>query len=111
MNHFPFLLAWRYLRNSKQEKSIATMAIISFLGIAIGTLCLTLVTTIMRGVEKATYQIIQGCHAPLTMQAHGNCLVFSAIEKVLNHEFPELNYSPGDIQYIMIQDTNNSIKN
>lgn len=111
MINFSFLLAWRYLRGTQQEKSIATMVKISFFGILIGTFSLALVAIIMRGFEKATYQTIQGCNPPLTMQARGNQLAFDALEKVLQHEFPQLYYSPSDMQYVMMQDHAENITN
>lgn len=104
MKQFSLLLAWRYLHATQQEKSISTMVKICFCGILIGTFCLALVAAIMHGFEKATYQTIQGCNPPLTMQAHGNQLAFDALEKVLLQEFPEIYYSPSDVQYIMMQD-------
>jgi lipoprotein-releasing system permease protein len=111
MMHFSIRLALHYLRGTQQEKSIATMVKISFFGIVIGTFCLALVSTIMRGFEQATYQTIQGCHAPLTMQAHGNQLAFDALEKVFQKDFPNINYSPSDIQYVMLQDHDETISN
>ncbi len=111
MVNFPFFLAVRYLQEVQQEKSLSTMVKICFLGIAIGTFCLTLVAVIMRGIEQETYKTIQGCHAPLTMHASGNQIAFDAIAKILTTEFPELAYSPVDVQYIMIQDHKNSLSN
>lgn len=111
MPYFPLLLAWRYLYGSRQEKSIATMVKICFLGISVATFCLTLVATIMRGFEKETYQTIQGCQASLTLQSRGNQLAIEPIEKVFATEFPDLCYSPFDIQYIMIQDRKENIRN
>lgn len=109
MRSLPLLLAWRYLYTARQEKTLATMVKICFLGIAIATFCLTLVATIMRGFEKETYKTIQGCQASLTMQANGSHLAIENIEKVFKNEFPNLCYSPIDLQYIMIQDRKENI--
>lgn len=99
--NFYFTLALRYLRGTQQERSLATMVKICFLGILISTFCLALVSAIMRGFEQATFKTLQGCHAPLTMQAHGKQLAYSALEKVFTTEFPYVSYSPSDLQYVM----------
>ncbi len=111
MKSISLLLSWRYLRALQYEKNISTMATISFIGIMVGTICLTLVACIMRGFERATYQTLQGSHATFTMESHGNQLAFEAIEKIVQKEFPHLYCSPSDIQYIMVQDHAGTLSN
>lgn len=109
MKNFSLYLAMRYLRGTRSEKSVATMVIVSFLSIVISTMCLTLVAIIMRGFEKETFKTIQGCHAPLCMQSYGNQLAFEPIENILKQEFPHVNYSPSDMQYVMLEDSNGAL--
>lgn len=111
MKSISLLLSWRYLRALQYEKNVNTMATLSFTGIMVGTICLTLVACIMRGFERATYQTLQGCHATFTMESHGNQLAFEAIEKIMQCEFSNLYYSPSDLQYIMVQDTAGNLNN
>lgn len=88
-----YLLSRRYLRGIYHNSTLATMVITCFLGIYIGTLALTLVTSIMRGFEKVTYQKMQGIHASISMRAQGEQLNIEAIQQVFADEFPEITSS------------------
>lgn len=59
------LLAWKYLWNINSKGSLSTVAIISFLSIALSTASLALVTSIMNGFEVTTKQKIQGINPEL----------------------------------------------
>jgi len=104
MNSFSILLAWRYLRGTKNEKSIATMVTVCCSCITISVFALTLVMAIMNGIEQATYTKLQSIHAHIIMRAHGQELDVEAITPILKSEFPEIiGYSPSSIEQIIIQ--------
>lgn len=89
MNFLPFLLAWRYIVGTRQNRAIAIMAYISFFGILIGTFSLALTLFIMHGFEKATHEQLQGIHAHVIMRAHGAQLATDKIITVLENEFTD----------------------
>ncbi len=104
MKRIILLLAWRYLLGTKQEKSISTMLIISFLGILIGSFALALVISIMNGFEKITHEKIQGIHSQIIIKSYNDTLDFEKISAVLEQEFPEIKaFSPSATQQVIIQ--------
>ena len=103
---FPYALftAWRYLRGSQQETSINSMIKICFFSLLIGTCALTLVTSIMDGFAKATYERLQSIHAHLTLESPHEALNVPKIIAVLKNEFPQIvAYSPTSMQHGMAQ--------
>jgi lipoprotein-releasing system permease protein len=104
MKTVPFFLAWRYLRGPKKAGAISVMIKICFIGILIGSCALTLVLGVMNGFEKITHQKLQGIHAQIIMNAHGEPLALHEIERVFATEFPEIRaWSPSDIRQAIIQ--------
>ena len=83
MKRLTFLIARRYLQGVRHEKSIAQMALISFLGIFIGSFSLALVTAVMNGFEKVTHKKFQGIHAQIIMSGNGNELDLDELSPVL----------------------------
>ena len=112
MNSLPFLLAWRYIMKTKQERSIDTMIKICFIGIALGTFSLALVLAIMRGFEQATHDHLQGIHAHVIMQSYTQQpLDIEAITHVLHKEFPAVvGISPSYHNYALIQDDRGNLR-
>lgn len=108
--NFTLLLAWRYLFGIKKERSISHMILICFAGILVGSFSLTLVTIVMNGFEKATYDKIRGLHAPIIMDdPSGNQLNFQAIAHVINNEFPSVEaFAPTSEQQIIMQHPNSN---
>ena len=98
MNYSIWLIAWRYLTGSQNERSISIMVKICFLGIFIGSCSLALVMAVMDGFERATHEKMQGIHAHLVMKSTGKALDAQAIGHVITQEFPEITgYSPQTI--------------
>jgi lipoprotein-releasing system permease protein len=63
------------------------MIYVSFFSIMIGSCSLALILSIMHGFEQATYQTLQGIHAPITMSSAGSYLNARQIGSVLDQEF------------------------
>ena len=107
MNSLTLLLAWRYALGSRQEKSIAIMVRICFLGILIGSFSLALVIAIMNGFEKVTHEKMQSIHAQIIMKSYHNSLNYQAISSVIHNEFPEVEaISPTSLHQVIIQPQN-----
>jgi lipoprotein-releasing system permease protein len=113
MNYSIWLIAWRYLIGSQQERNISIMIKICFIGIFIGACSLALVMAIMDGFEHATHEKMQGVHAQLIMKSKGNLLDASSIEPIIKKEFPAIiGFSPQSIgQAILSTDDNNDLAN
>lgn len=90
MNKLPFFLAQRILLANAYQKGISTMTTICFAGIFIGSFSLAVVTAIMHGFEVAIEEKMQGIHAHLTIDAHGQAINLKALSPVLRNEFPEI---------------------
>ncbi len=90
MNTVSLLLAWRYVYSRKQERTISWMVVICFSSILVGSFALALVTAIMNGFEQETCKKLQGIHAAISIDAHGELLDWKAIKKVLDEEFPQI---------------------
>ena len=105
MNTLHYLIIRRYLRGIHSERNISTMALISFLGIFIGSFALALVASIMNGFEKMTHKKLQGIHAQIIMRASSNLVLDSQkIEVILSNEFPEITaYSPSAYKQVLIK--------
>lgn len=107
MKNVSLFLAWRYLIDSKKEKSISTMVIICFLGIFIGTFALSLIASIMNGFETVTHEKIKSINPQIIMHSNGQELNFEAIKKTLNKEFPEIiSCTPNSTKQIIAQQDN-----
>lgn len=113
MNYSIWLIAWRYLMGSHNERSISIMVKICFIGIFIGSCSLALVMAVMDGFERATHEKMQGIHANLIMKSPGKALDAQAIGPIIEKEFPEITaYSPQSIgQAILSADDNNDLAN
>ncbi|HSW74121.1 MAG TPA: FtsX-like permease family protein [Candidatus Limnocylindria bacterium] len=104
MSSLSFLLTWRYLYGTQQEKSISLMIKICFWGILIGTFSLALILSIMNGFEKITHAKLQGIHANIIVRAFGDPLNAPALEAVLKKEFPSvIAWSPTTTRQAIIQ--------
>lgn len=103
MIYLSFLLAWRYLCGSRNT-TIGTMLKVCFIGIYLSTTALALVTFIMEGFEKQTHATLKGVHADIIMDAGGQHIDFTSVQKVLVKEFPEIiGCSPSDLQQGLIK--------
>jgi lipoprotein-releasing system permease protein len=104
MKSVTFLIARRYLAGTRSEKNISLMVMICFIGICIGSFALALITSIMNGFEKATYEKMQGIHAQITIASRGENLNIAEISKVLAEEFPSIAaVSPSALKQVIIQ--------
>ncbi len=103
----PFLLAFRFLRSSGQEKTISVMLKICFFSILIGTCALTLVAAIMNGFEQATYKKLQGIHADITINAYDQAIDYEKLKKVIEEEYADTiaAVSPTSIHQVIIQNS------
>lgn len=90
MRYPSFYLAWRYLKSSPTETTIALMGKLCFIGIVISTFSLTLVLFVMRGFEKATHNKLQGIHAQVIIRGYGDPLDYAPIAQVLMREFSDI---------------------
>ncbi len=104
MNSVPVLLAWRYIRGTGEEQTIATMMKVCFVGILIGSCALALVLSVMNGFEKITHEKMQGIHAQLIVRSYnGAHLDAKKLGSVLKKEFPEVAaFSPSTTQHLLI---------
>lgn len=108
MNILPFMLAWRYLKNTHREKNIATVAKIIFFSIALGTCGLAMIAGIMRGIEIATHRKLQGVHPQIILRSNGNYLDAQALCKMLKKKFPEISaISPISFEQVVINQQSN----
>jgi lipoprotein-releasing system permease protein len=106
MKPITLLIARRYLAGSRNEKNISLMIMICFIGICIGSFALALITSIMNGFEKVTYEKMQGIHAQITIASRGENLNVAEINNVLAKEFPEVvAVSPSVLKQVIIQHT------
>jgi len=104
MNSISRMIAWRYITRSTHDGSISTMAIISFLGIFVGSFSLALVTAIMHGFDIETQKKMQGIHAQATIHAYDASIDSAAFIPVLMREFPEIiGSSPSSTAHALIQ--------
>lgn len=104
MKNISSLLAWRYVWAASEEKSIATMVKICFIGIAVGTFSLALVTAVMRGFEYTIHHKMQNIHPQLMIRSVGNDLNIEKINAVIKQEFPEIaTISPIGMEYAIIK--------
>ncbi len=80
------------------------MSIISWLSISISTCSLALAIAIMQGLERATYQKIQGINADLIMSAAGKQLNYPSIASILTKEWQHkiIAFSPSSTAHIII---------
>ncbi len=107
MKSLPFFIAYRYLFKTAYEQNIGTMVIISFLGIFIGTVALTLVAAITKGFETEIHKKIQGVHAQIIIRGNSKDLEYSALSTILKNEFPEVSWaSPSSTKHGIIRSTN-----
>ncbi len=99
------LLAWRFLKSSKDEKSISVMIKICFISILLSTFALTLVAAIMNGYEHATHEKLKGIHADVIITAHGKSIDFKKLKEVIDTEFqgPVACISPIALSQVIIQ--------
>jgi lipoprotein-releasing system permease protein len=99
------LFALRFLKSSKDEKSISIMIKICFISILISTFALTLVSAIMNGYEKATHEKLKGIHADVIINAQGKAIDFEKLSSVLGTEFSSLIHtaSPVALSQVILQ--------
>lgn len=111
MKSLPFFIAYRYLFKTAYEQNIGTMVIISFLGIFIGTVALTLVAAITKGFETEIHKKIQGVHAQIIIRGNSKDLEYSALSTILKNEFPEVSWvSPSSTKHGIIRPANKQSK-
>lgn len=104
MKYITILLTWRFLRGTTQEKNVSTMVFVCFLGIAIGSFALALVTSVMQGFEQVTHEKMQGIHAQIIIRSFGDIIDLEKIKSVLDQEFPAIRaFSPSSMKQVIIQ--------
>lgn len=80
------------------------MVKICFIGIAVGTFSLALVSAVMRGFEYTIHSKMQNIHPQLMIRAVGNDLDAEKISTVIKQEFPEVTViSPMGMEYAIIK--------
>lgn len=99
------LLAWRFLKSSRDEKSISVMIKICFISILLSTFALTLVAAIMNGYEHATHEKLKGIHADVIITARGKSIDFKKLKEVIDTEFQGIVacISPVALSQVIIQ--------
>src|SRR5579871_5325418 len=109
MNRLSLFLAQRMFLTTIYKKNMATMSLICFIGIFIGSCTLTLISAVMRGFEVTIHEKIQGVHAHLIIDAYGKPINFKVLKKVLENEFPEIAAcSPHAERHALIRAHNNT---
>ncbi len=104
MKLLSWYLARHYLPFQRGQYAISTMAIISFISIAVGSFALALVTAIMNGFQVSITEKMQNIHPQATIYSYRDPIAFDALKKALLKEFPEVNaISPYAISHLMVQ--------
>lgn len=83
-NRLERMIAWRYLRSIKQEKSISIIASFSLIGITLGVAALIIVMAVMNGFHKEIAAKMTGFGGDITISSsEGEIINFnSVIEKL-----------------------------
>lgn len=103
MKSLSWYLAYSYIPFRKGEYAVTTMAIISFISIAIGSFALALVTAIMNGFQVSIHEKMQNIHPSATIYSRNDPIAFPALKKAITKEFPEITaLSPYSISHLMI---------
>ncbi|KKQ33253.1 MAG: ABC transporter [candidate division TM6 bacterium GW2011_GWF2_37_49] len=87
MKSLSLFVALRYLNFKGQDKNIAFMVKICFLGILIGTFSLMLTLIITNGFEKVIHEKMQGINSQIIITSPGNRLEYQDLRNVLLAEF------------------------
>lgn len=87
MKSLSLFFALRYLSFKNQDKNIAFMIKICFLGILIGTFSLMLTLIITNGFEKVIHEKMQGINSQVIITSPGNRLAYADLRNVLLSEF------------------------
>lgn len=110
----PFLLAWRFLHGTTQEKNISLMIKVCFSSIVIGTGALTLIAAIMNGFEIATRRKFQGINSDLIIRSYNAPLAYEKLRSVLLKDYSDTieEVAPHMIGHALIQkDESNDLGN
>lgn len=98
------LLAWRYLKGTSHERSIATMVKICLIGIFIAIAALTVTISVMRGFEEAMFEKLQGINPQVTIRNYGQEIDIKTVDQVLTSSFPEVAAaSPEETRQVIIE--------
>jgi len=98
------LLAWRYLTTTGGTNNFQALALFCCLSIAVGSGSLALITSVMSGFEKTTYQKFKSVHPDIIMHQYGQELAVDAIESIIKQEFPAIHsISPSSTQQCSIR--------
>ena len=102
-----YLLASRYLWNSKKEHTICAMMLIAGMSIFIGAFSLALVTAIMNGFEYCVHEKMQNIHPQATIYSYRDPIAVDAVQEVISTEFPEIvAMSPQAIGHVLVSGIN-----
>lgn len=102
MNTLVPLLVWRYIRDTRNERSIATMIKLCFVSMFIGSCALALVMAIMNGFEKVTHEKMQGIHAQIIMQLPEDADAYTHASTTISTQIPTISaYAPQDHRQIV----------
>lgn len=107
MNPLILSLAWRMLKGTTHERSISTMALISFCSIALGVGSLALVVSIMNGFEKVTHEKMQSIHPQLFIRSDGYPINMKKLGTFLEQNIPNITaYAPNTTRTVIVAPTN-----
>ncbi len=99
-----FMLAWRYLRGTSYERSIATMVKVCLIGIFIAVAALTVTISVMRGFEEAMYEKLQGINPQVTIRNYGLPINVQALDQIFTNSFTEIAaWSPEEERQAIIE--------
>jgi len=85
MKSLEFLLAKRFLLNTR-EKSISSVLKICFFSIFFTIFSLTLIYSIILGLEKTTYEKLKGVHSDILISSGTNPINFIKLKNTLNNK-------------------------
>lgn len=102
--HYSLFLAHVYLRSIKNNKNVASMLIITYFSIVVGSFAVALVFSIMHGFEKATYATLQNIYPSFYIQSDGQPINVDKLTTYLHAHFPQISgISPTTIAHVLIK--------
>jgi len=108
MQSLEFLLAKRFLLNTR-EKNISTVLKICFFSICFTIFSLTLIYSIILGLEKTTYEKLKGVHSDILISSGENPIDFPKLQKTLLKQLGQYidKISPTGTNQVIIKNLNN----
>lgn len=104
MKNLSWWIAWRYVTHALYTSRVSLLLRVCIISIALASGALMMITTVMRGFQKALHHQMQTVHADAQIRSPQNPLNYAAIQDVLYNEFPEIiGVSPQYYKEILIQ--------